>query len=118
MLSFFYIPTNWHLNLNQQPARLRVLFTPTAGFVESFAFGGTAPTESLEEGVQEKKVGEPKSAWALPYCVGMSHLAEPSCLGNAMEGAFKKGGIYEIGQQKGSSGIPFMTHNLHTSEGL
>ena len=63
--------------------------------------------------MQEKKVGEPKSAWALPYCVGMSHLAEPSCLGNAMKGAFKKGGIYEIGQQKGSSGIPCMTHNLH-----
>ena len=43
--------------------------------MESFAFGGTAPTEALEEGVQEKKVGEPKNAWALPYCVGMSHLA-------------------------------------------
>jgi len=56
--------------------------TVGGGFVESFAFGGTAPTESLEEGVQEKKVGEPKSAWALPYCGGMSSWA-PGGFANA-----------------------------------
>ena len=75
----FWVPSGFHGFLHVPPFAKRAR-NLNGGFVESFAFGGEFPTEALgTEGVSEKKVGEPKNAWALPYCVGMSHLAW-SCL--------------------------------------